>query len=242
LSTTGKLFEKAILKIVQKHIEEWGLLNASQFGFRARYSTTLQCMRQTDHVTLNFNKNMSTAAVFLDIRQAFDTTWHFGLLCKLSKLEFSISLIKLVSSFLSQCKFSVSVGGEMSVTREMQAGVPHSVLSPTLYNMYINDARQTHGVHLALFADDTWLYATDRKEGFVVRKLQCSLSSMETWCEHWNVKINEEKTQGIYFCHRRRPHESCLTLNWRNILFVNSVKYLGVIFNKRVTWRLHIEW
>jgi hypothetical protein len=31
--------------------------------------------------------------------------------------------------------------------------------------MYINDAPQTHGVHLALFADDTCLYATDRKEG-----------------------------------------------------------------------------
>jgi hypothetical protein len=38
-----------------------------------------------------------------------------------------------------------------------------------------------------------------------------------------------------------RPPESCLTLNGRNIPFVNSAKYLGVIFDKRVTWRLHIE-
>jgi hypothetical protein len=44
LSTTGKLFEKVILKIVQKHIEERGLLNASQLGFRARHSTTLQSL------------------------------------------------------------------------------------------------------------------------------------------------------------------------------------------------------
>jgi hypothetical protein len=41
LSTTGKLFEKVIMKLFQKHIEERGLLNASQFGFRARYSKTL---------------------------------------------------------------------------------------------------------------------------------------------------------------------------------------------------------
>jgi hypothetical protein len=46
--------------------------------------------------------------------------------------------------------------------------------------MYIIDAPQTHGVHLAFFADDTCLYATDDKEGFIVRKLQRSLSSMET--------------------------------------------------------------
>jgi hypothetical protein len=41
LSSTGKVFEKVILEIVQRHIGERNLLNASQFGFRARHSTTL---------------------------------------------------------------------------------------------------------------------------------------------------------------------------------------------------------
>jgi hypothetical protein len=40
---------------------------------------------------------------------------------------------------------------------------------------------------------------------------------------------------------KKRPPESHLTLNERDIPFVNSVKYLGVIFDKKVTWRLHIE-
>jgi hypothetical protein len=64
---------------------------------------------------------------------------------------------------------------------------------------------------------------------------------MTAWCERWNIKINEEKTRAIYFTHRNSPPNSPLTLNGRNIPFVNSVKYLGVIFNKRMTWRLHIE-
>jgi hypothetical protein len=59
-----------------------------------------------------------------------------GLLYKLSKLEFSTNLIKLLGSFLSQRKFRVSVEGEMSTQRVMQAEVPQgSVLSPTLFNM-----------------------------------------------------------------------------------------------------------
>jgi hypothetical protein len=66
LSTMGKLFENIILKIVQRHNEERGLLNASQFCFRAHHSMTLQCMRLMD-VTLHFNNNMCMAAVFLDI-------------------------------------------------------------------------------------------------------------------------------------------------------------------------------
>jgi hypothetical protein len=74
-------------------------------------------------------------------------------------------------------KFSVSVEFEMSTPRIMQAGVPQSsVLSPTLFNMYINDTPQTIGVHPALFADDTCFYATEHKEGYVLRKLQRGLN------------------------------------------------------------------
>jgi hypothetical protein len=80
LSTTGKLFLKVILNIVQNHTEERVQLNVSQFCYRARVSTTLQSMSLTDHVTLNSNINMLTAAVFLDIHKAFDTTWHLELL------------------------------------------------------------------------------------------------------------------------------------------------------------------
>jgi hypothetical protein len=64
---------------------------------------------------------------------------------------------------------------------------------------------------------------------------------MATWCERWHIKINEDKTQAIYFSHRHRLPDSLLTLNGRNIQFVNHVKYLGVIFDKKMTLRLHTE-
>jgi hypothetical protein len=130
----------------------------------------------------------------------------------------------------------------MSTPRYMQVGVPQgSVLSPTLYTCILIITPKTIGVNLALFADDTCLYATESKEGYVLRKVQRGLISMSAWCERWNIKIDRDKTQAIYFSHQRRPPESLLTLNGRNIQFVNNVKYLGVIIDKRMTWRLHIE-
>jgi hypothetical protein len=87
LSSKGKLFEKVILTIVQRHIKDRGLFNSYQFDLRSRRSTTLQYMRLTDHVTLNFNY-ISTAAVFLGMEKAFDQTWHLGLVYKLSVLNF----------------------------------------------------------------------------------------------------------------------------------------------------------
>jgi hypothetical protein len=37
------------------------------------------------------------------------------------------------------------------------------------------------------------------------------------------------------------PPEAHVTLNGRNIPFVNYVTYLGVIFDKRIICRLHVE-
>jgi hypothetical protein len=60
---------------------------------------------------------------------------------------------------------------------------------------------------------------------------------MVEWPKRWNIKINEDKTQAIYFSHKIRPSESLLT----NIPFVNNVRYLGVIFHRKITWGLHIK-
>jgi hypothetical protein len=120
-------------------MEERGLLNASQFGFRARHDRTLQCMRLTEHVTLNSNNSMFTAAVFLNIEGAFDTTWHLSLLYKVPELKLS----KLITSFLSQRKFRVSTEGEISTPTDIQVGVPQgSFLSPTLYSICMNDTSE----------------------------------------------------------------------------------------------------
>jgi hypothetical protein len=168
LSTTGKLFQKVILKIVQDTLKKKAFLMKASL---VSAPVTTWHFNEA-YVTLNFNNNMYTAAVFLDIEKAFDKTRHLGLLYKLRELNFSIWLIKLIISFLSQRKFRVSVEGELSTPRDIQAGMPQaSVLSPTLYSLYINDTLQTPGVYLGLFADHTCIYATNRKGSYVLRKL-----------------------------------------------------------------------
>jgi len=97
------------------------LLHASQFSFRTRHSTIIPCTRLTDHVILY---TMSNAVVFLDIEKAFHTIWHSGLFHKLCNLQFSTIIINVICSSLSFIKFKVSVEGEISTTREMQAQVP----------------------------------------------------------------------------------------------------------------------
>jgi hypothetical protein len=68
----------------------------------------------------------------------------------------------------------------MSSPTNMQAGVPQDpVLFPTQYNLYINYTPETIRVNLGFFADDACLYATERREGCLLGKLQRDLSLME---------------------------------------------------------------
>jgi hypothetical protein len=133
-------------------------------------------MRLTDNTTLNFNNNMSTVSVFLDIDNVFDAKWHLSYLYKLSKRKFSISLIKLISLFLSQ-KRNQSLGGRRNTcSRDVQAGVPQgSVLSTTLYSIYINDTPQIPSVCLGLSTDDTYIYATAKLCMFLESRTEVSV-------------------------------------------------------------------
>jgi hypothetical protein len=64
----GKLFKKATVRIITKHVNE-NLLHVDQFGFGSHHSMAFHCMRLMDCVTLNFNNSMSVVAVFLDIKR-----------------------------------------------------------------------------------------------------------------------------------------------------------------------------
>jgi len=141
------------------------------------------------------SNGVSTAAVFLDIEKSSDTAWHPGLSYELSKWHFPAAIIHLISSFLSSRTFRVTVEGEMFTSREIQAGEPQDfVLAPTLYTSYINDTPETP----AFFADDTCIYATDHKEGYVFRHMQCGLTPMQSWCERQNIKSTRIRLKPLF--------------------------------------------
>jgi hypothetical protein len=69
----GQTSLKTDIEKIQRHTDEINLLNVSQFGLCTHHNITLQCVRLAGYITLNFNNNMSTAEVFLEIEKAFDT-------------------------------------------------------------------------------------------------------------------------------------------------------------------------
>lgn len=242
LSPLGKIFEKALLKRINSVITENDTLPSTQFGFRARHGTNLQLLRLVDHITTEFNNKASTAAVFLDIEKAFDRTWYPGLICKLADAGIPAYLLTIIKSYLTDRTFRVQFNQGISTARNTEAGVPQgSVLAPVLYNIFTHDIPSEPGVHLALYADDTAVYTSAVNIKFAIPRLQRGLNRVVEWCQQWNIKINNNKTQAIVFTKRKPRTIPRLQLQGRLLPLQNTTKYLGVILDRSLTFKNHIE-
>ena len=98
----------------------------------------------------------------IDIAGAFDRVSHAGFIHKVASMGIAGQLCTWLLDYLSGRRLQVVVGGQHSGTFPIRAGVPQgSILGPTLFLLYINDAKCciSPDTRLAVYADDTTLYS-----------------------------------------------------------------------------------
>lgn len=241
----GKLFERLLLWRVKPFITP----RSEQFGFRSRHSTTLQLTRVLHELASEMNQRRHTVAVFLDIEKAFDRVWHEGLLYKLLQTNMPKQYISIIASFLSNRTFYITVEGINSTTKRMLAGVPQgSCISPGLYALYTNDIptladrirEEERDVSLALFADDSAYISSSYTTKGALRRMQKLLKILPDWLDKWRIAVNVGKTAALLVSRRVRMPQK-LHLQGQPIEWKNSVKYLGVEIDKRLTMNAQTE-
>src|ERR1044072_3529849 len=80
----------------------------------------------------------------LDISKAFDRVWHKALISKLPSFGIYPSLCDLISNFFSGGSIAAVVDGHRSSYEYINSGVLQgSVISPTLFLIFINDLLST---------------------------------------------------------------------------------------------------
>lgn len=245
LSCIDKIFEKLILSRINVYVAENNLINKEQFGFRHQHSTVHQIKRITNMIKRNKQQRLSTGIILMDIEKAFDSIWHDGLIYKLKNYGFPLYIVKIIKSFLAERSFKVFINNTMSSVRNIPAGVPQgAVLSPTLYSLYVADFSPRRGTDIALYADDLALLAKGKVSNAIVGKLKKSLDSCIKYYNKWKIKINTDKTQAILFPFNRSPKRvpSIPLRDGNNIIkFDDTVKYLGVYLDKKLTYKKHID-
>lgn len=240
LPAFSKIFERILLRRLLPILEAKNIIPEYQFGFRQQHGTPEQCHRVIKEVRDALENKKYCSAIFLDVQQAFDKVCHPGLLYKVKKV-LPAPYYLLFKSYLSKRHFFVNSRNETSALFSINAGIPQgSVLGPVLYTLYTSDMPTTDATTVATYADDTAILSVDSSPINASRTLQIAINQLEDWFSIWNIKVNPEKSAHITFTLRR---DNCtpITLNNCTIPRKDSVKYLGLHLDRRLTWEKHIK-
>lgn len=245
LSVFNKVLERLIVRRLTKFLEVTDALYHYQYGFRVGSNTLTATSELVDDIYDAMDKRKVVGVLFLDLKKAFDTIDHAVMLQKLDNYGIRGTANRLIQSYLSGRKQSVSVQKTTSAYRHMSVGVPQgSNLGPLLFLLYINDLPnlRLHGKP-RLFADDTSISYIGTDANQIVDLMKQDLEKLEDFFSENLLSLNLAKTKYIIFHSPRltvsRSHE--LVVNSTKIDEVDSFKYLGLTLDSTLSWSNHIN-
>ena len=203
------------------------------------HSTVQQCHRITDTINKALEDQQYCTAVFLDVSQVFDKVWYPGLLFKI-KRTLPSGYYNLLKSYLQDRHFITKFNNETSSCFPIHSGVPQgSNLGPFLYTLYTSDLPISRKTTLSTFVDDTAIFAIHSDPMTASLNLHDHLYNIKKWLQKWKMKVNETKSSLITFTLRKGQCPP-VSINQTVIPHVETVKYLGLHFDHRLTWKEHI--
>lgn len=243
LSALGKTLEKVINVGLVKILEMRNILPESQAGFRSKRSTQDQLFRLTQDISAAFQQNKVAMATMFDIEKAYDKVWHHGLILKLKQLGLSDPTIALIQNFLSDREIAIRIKDTESKPILLNAGMPQgAILSPTVFNAWVADIPQPEGLRtkISQYADDMASWVTDKTMEKAEMKLQRYNNRLVAWSKKWRIQLSPAKTTVIKFHRkhiRRKKKAPGQTIDGKRILAKDEVEFLGLLFDRRLTFK-----
>ena len=192
------------------------------------------------------NKNMKKGAVFLDIKQAFELVNKEVILEKLAKLGIKGKMLAWIKDFLEDRSAMVRFQNSLSSEKLFQNGTPQgSVLSAFLFNIVMEEIllklnlnNINSGVAFC-YADDLIIINISSTFEKLKNMLQDNLSKIGKITKSLGLMIEPSKTVAMYF--NSNLPENCLTICNKLIKWVTNHKFLGIIFDNKLTFSKHID-
>ena len=202
-SVLSKVFEKIILL---RLVDQASQLNPLQGGFRSGHSCLHTAFILQEAIFSLREQRKKAFVAFIDVKKAFDTVWHIGLMFKLSQYRFPIYIWRIIDSWYSGSTSAVLWNSSISRTFCIRQGVRQgATLSPLLYSLFVDDlldrlSTSGYGVSIdgvycgaPMYADDLALIS-DSEAG-----LQHMLDIVSEYAHLWRYRFNLSKSSVLVF-------------------------------------------
>jgi hypothetical protein len=240
------LIELYSLKIIESDYK----LSKYQYGFRKLFSCAHAVFVMKETVIYYISLGKTIYALAIDFSKAFDKINRIFLFYILKKKAHKNPRIWLaLYKYYNATKAFVQTNDENSETFDTSAGVKQGgPISPLLFAIYVDEMlteiSKIPGIcrigdeitGVLAYADDTMILAEN------VEAMNNAIKVVESYCQEFEIKINEAKSQLIVFGSKNaRTNENEIKINNKFIEKVDQIKYLGVHISNDLSSKVHVE-
>jgi len=245
-SCVCKVMERMVNERLTDYLEMNKVLSPVQCGCRRHRSTLDHLVRLESEVRRAFVKNEHVVSIFFDLEKAYDMTWRHGILIDLHSAGLRGLLPQFIARFLRHRTFQVQVNNQLSDVYTQHNGVAQgSILSVTLFALKINSVIQhinpAPNIMTSLFVDDLQLSCRGHDLNIIGGELQQRLNSIHEWANKNGFKFSISKTKIMHFHYNPGLHlPPQLRLGDAILPYADNIKYLGLTWDTKLTWKPHI--
>ena len=250
---TGKVFERLVKGRIEHLLEKEKVIPILQAGFRKGRGCTDHIVRLSSHIKKASARGLPTMATFFDVKSAYDAVWMEKLYHKLAGVGVSGSLYDAIVALTRRRVVRVKIGSALSEERWLDMGVPQgSIIAPTLYNIMMADITSIkfNKANIIMYADDIAIWSTipykrfsDRTCATIRNNFQSDVNKIVDYMRDNGFCLSPDKTVLMFFPARHRVDitKFYVTINGQVIKAATSTRYLGVIFDHKMSWGPHVQ-
>ena len=248
VNVLSKVIEKCVYWQLSEYLERNNLLSSSQNGFRQGRSTVHAVTYLTDCIRQNADNGNCTGVLYMDLKKAFDSVHHAGLLHKLRFYGIKGKELDWFTDYLFNRRQCVEYDGCKSDLYHVVNGVPQgSILGPLLFIVLMNDLpTMVKKCKILMYADDTVLFYGDKDSTAIQEVLTNEANRAASWIRENNLALNLKKGKTefvLYGAHQKlsRMSKCEITINNSVINESSAYCYLGVTLDNHLTLQEHVN-
>ena len=215
-----------------------------QHGFQIGKGTEAALSNTCDYIEQFVLKRKYCLGVFLDITSAYDSMDIEHIRASLYRHGGDEDLVEWYFGYLSHRILQIDLHGD-SLTYLCSQGFPQGgVASAKFWIICFNPAIEIINRQFTFgngYADDlSVLFGGNHPDDLTIR-MQRVIDELVAWGETCNLRFNPDKTVMVGFTRGwKRKFTQPVFMRGQPLKFADTVKYLGLLLDKRLSWRPHI--